>query len=246
MANRQRAEARRKAQAKAARQSGEGGGLKWLWVALGVVVLVVAGIVVFASGGDDSPTTTGTDDTSKSSLPDSQPVTVTGDPLVAFPKDGSAPADDPGFGATAPVLSGLDFQGDPIVIDPAKEGQAYMVVFLAHWCVHCNAEVPRLLDWKKTGGVPDNLKIIGVATAVDPSLPNYPPADWFSVKGWSWPVMVDESLGAQTAGTAARAYGASGWPYFVIVGADGKVKARYSGEIEIDALQQLVDDAMAA
>ncbi len=32
MANRQRAEARRKAQAKAARKSGEGGGMKWLWM----------------------------------------------------------------------------------------------------------------------------------------------------------------------------------------------------------------------
>jgi thiol-disulfide isomerase/thioredoxin len=245
MANRQRAEARRKAQAKAARQSGEGGSFKWLWIGLGVVVLVVAGIVVFASSGDDSKASQSTDNTSLSNLPDSQPVTVTGDPLDKY-LDGTAPADDSAFGVSAPVLSGLDFQGDPVVIDPAKEGQAYMVVFLAHWCPHCNAEIPRLLDWKKTGGVPDNLKIVGVATAVSPTAAYYPPAQWFSVKGWSWPVMVDQSQGAQVAGVAATAYGASGWPYFVIVGADGKVKARYSGEIEIDALQQLVDDAMAA
>ncbi len=245
MANRQRAEARRKAQAKAARQSGEGGvggGMKWLWIALGVVVLVVGGIVVFA-GGDDDDTTSSTDSTTAlTGLPDSQPVTVTGDALPFFVQTEG----DEGIGLTAPVLSGLDFQGDPVVIDAAKEGQAYMVVFLAHWCPHCNTEVPRLLAWKKTGGVPDELKIVGVATAVDPNAANYPPAQWFNDKGWSWPVMVDESLGDHGAGEAANAYGASGWPYFVIVGADGKVKARYSGEIEVDDLQLLVDAALAS
>ena len=247
MANRQRAEARRKAQAKAARQSGEGGGggLKWVWAGLLVVVLVVVGIVVFAGGDDDGSATDGTADTSLSGLPDSQPVTVTGDPLEAYPS-GAKPADDPAVGVMAPVLSGLDFQGDPIEIDAATEGQAYMVVFLAHWCPHCNDEVPRLLAWKKTGGVPDEFKIVGVATAVDSNAANYPPAEWFSNKGWSWPVMVDESLGEGGAGKAAAAYGASGWPYFVIVGADGKVKARYSGEIEVADLQVLVDAALAS
>ena len=66
----------------------------------------------------------------------------------------------------------------------------------------------------------------GVATAVDSSSVNFPPAQWFSDKGWPWPVLVDESTGAGAAGKAAAAYGATGWPYFVIVGADGKVMVR--------------------
>ncbi len=244
MANRQRAEARRKAQAKASKQFGEGGGsgLKWVWAGLLVVVLVVVGIVVFAGGDDDDSVTAGTDDTSLTGLPDSQPVTITGDALPAFAQTEG----DEAIGVTAPVIEGLDFQGDPVTIDAAAEGQAYMVVFLAHWCPHCNDEMPLLLAWKKTGGVPDELKVIGVATAVSENASNYPPAEWFSNKGWSWPVMVDESFGAQAAGKAAVAYGATGWPYFVIVGADGKVKARYSGEIEIDQLQLLVDSALAS
>ena len=45
---------------------------------------------------------------------------------------------------------------------------------------------------------------------------------------------------------AGDAFGATGWPYFVIIGADGLVKARHSGEIEIPELQQLVDAALAA
>jgi predicted DsbA family dithiol-disulfide isomerase len=44
---------------------------------------------------------------------------------------------------------------------------------------------------------------------------------------------------------AARAYGVSGFPFFTIVGADGKVKVRASGEIEIDQLTQIVNAALA-
>ena len=44
----------------------------------------------------------------------------------------------------------------------------------------------------------------------------------------------------------AKAYGASGWPYFVIVGADGKVKVRVSGEVEASELEQIVSAALAS
>jgi len=243
MANRQRAEARRKAQAKAARQSGEGGSRATMWIAIAVVVLLGGGIAFFATRGDDEKSIDSqtTDSNPFVGLPDSQPVTITGDPLPAY-QQGTT---DDAIGMTAPVLAGLDFQGDAVTADASKDG-AYMLVFLAHWCPHCNAEVPRLLDWRKQGGVPQDLKVIGIATAVSESAPNYPPAEWFSNKGWAWPVLVDQAVGDGTAGTSAIAYGATGWPYIVIVGADGKVKARLSGEVAIDDLQAVVDDALAS
>ena len=255
MANRQRAEARRKAQAKAARrgqsvEGGEGGSAGItinVWVIIVIVLaLVTGGVIWAASSGDDkaSPTTDSSGsqvDNTSSEIPDSQPVTITGELL--FPYD-VADSPDPSVGAVAPLLSGLDFQGDAVTIDPTANGP-YMIVFLAHWCPHCNAEVPRLLDWKGSGAVPTELNVIGVATAVSSSAPNYPPSDWFSNKGWSWPVMVDESQGDGEAGKAAVAYGATGWPYFVIVGADGLVKARVSGEVSVADLQVIVDDALA-
>jgi hypothetical protein len=106
--------------------------------------------------------------------------------------------------------------------------------------------VPRLLDWKHSGQVPNDLDVIGVATAVSETSVNYPPGSWFSNMGWEWPVMVDESTGEGQAGKAATAYGATGWPYFVIVGADGKVKVRVSGEVEIAELQTIVETALAS
>lgn len=248
MANRQRAEARRKAQAKASRSNGEegGGGSKMgIWIGLVAVIALVVGIIVFASGGDDSnadPSDNTSDTSGLASLPASQPVTVTGTALEAFD---AANSPDPAVGLDAPALSGLNFAGDPITVEPGKGGP-YMLVYLAHWCPHCNAEVPRLISWKNSGAVPAELQVIGVATAVSEGAANYPPAVWFSNKGWPWPVMVDQALGDGAAGTAAVAYGASGWPYFVIVGADGKVKARVSGEVEVAELQTIVEAALAA
>ena len=253
MANRQRAEARRKAQAKAARrgqtiEGGEGGSAGItinVWVIIVIVLALVTGGVIWAATKGDNKTTS-TDgsqvDNSTSDIPVSQPVTVTGAALTPFDETQSP---DPSLGAVAPQLSGFDVQGDAITIDPAANGP-YMIVFLAHWCPHCNAEVPRLLDWKGSGAVPTELNVLGIATAVSPTAPNYPPGQWFTNKGWSWPVMVDQSLGDGQAGLAASTYGATGWPYFVIIGADGFVKARVSGEVTVADLQVIVNDALAA
>jgi predicted DsbA family dithiol-disulfide isomerase len=45
---------------------------------------------------------------------------------------------------------------------------------------------------------------------------------------------------------AAAAYGLSGYPFFTIIGADGTVKVRVSGEVGVDALNQIVADALAS
>lgn len=132
-----------------------------------------------------------------------------------------------------------------MVIDAATDGPT-MVVFLAHWCSHCNAEVPVLIDWNTLGGVPDNLNVIGVATAIDPSQPNYPPADWFEAKRWPWPVLVDTKVSNNhEAGLVAQAFGVSAWPYMVIIGEDGLVKLRISGEHSAAELSQMVDAALS-
>jgi thiol-disulfide isomerase/thioredoxin len=216
-----------------------------MWIAVAVVLVLGIGGVVWAVNRGSTSSTNGSTTTSVNStltgLPASQPVKVTGTALPAFD---SAQNPDPAVGKDAPVLEGKNFVGDPIVIDKSKG--ATMVVFLAHWCPHCNKEVPRLLDWKHSGQVPPGLNVVGVATAVSKTSVNYPPAQWFANKGWDWPVLVDESKGDGQAGVAADAYGATGWPYIVIFGADGKVKARVSGEIGIAELQKIVDAALKA
>jgi thiol-disulfide isomerase/thioredoxin len=156
-------------------------------------------------------------------------VTTTGDPLPEFAgTDGDA-----AVGMAAPALSGTTYAGEPIAVTPGTDGPT-MLVFLAHWCPHCNAEIPVLNEWRDAGGLPDGVEVVGVSTAATDQRPNFPPAQWLADKQWTWPAMADDE-----ALTAFRAYGGTGFPSIVVIGADGTVKARASGELPPERLDEL-------
>ncbi|MFM8563460.1 MAG: TlpA family protein disulfide reductase [Acidimicrobiia bacterium] len=210
------------------------------WVPLAVIgAIVVALIIAVLAGSSDTP---GSSDSSSGSVPlsgdveQNRPVTVEGQALDPLANSGV----DVSIGAPAPSLLGASFDGSPVSVVPG-EGGPYMVVFLAHWCPHCNAEVPRLIEWKASGAVPADLNVIGVSTGVASDRPNFPPSQWVVDKGWPWPVMADS-----VTQDAAVAYGVSGYPFFTIIGADGLVKVRVSGEVEVDALSEIVATALAS
>lgn len=198
-----------------------------------LAILIALVIAVVAGGSKDSSNTPTSD--GSVSVGENQPVEVVGDALEKLPESGT----DPVIGLLAPTLNGHTFDGTNLSVTPG-DGKPYMVVFLAHWCPHCNREIPRLIEWQASGAIPADLQIIGVSTSVAKDRPNFPPSQWVVAKGWPWPVMADSE-----AKDAARAYGVSGFPFFTIVGADGKVKVRASGEIEIDQLTQIVNAALA-
>jgi cytochrome c biogenesis protein CcmG/thiol:disulfide interchange protein DsbE len=220
--------------------------LLWLWVGIAVVV-VIAGVVAVVTSGEDEKLTVGSvpttvEDSSDSTAADTVadtdtdtvaeteptpgqvaevwPVTVTGTPLAGLEN----PSADPAVGTAAPGLSGFTFDGTPMNIDYSKGPT--LLVFLAHWCPHCNREIPEILAWRDSGGVPDGLQVIAVTTAVDPSRDNYPPSEWIVDRGWTWPVLADSQ-----ASDAAIAMGVSGFPYSIIIGTDGNVLGRISGEL---------------
>lgn len=208
----------------------------WLWAGIVGIVAIALGIAVWSTSGSDSKVTQGTTATgnSTSSAAETQPVTLVGTALPVPSETGA----DAAVGMTAPTLHGFTFSGAPIDITPG--GRAKMVVFLAHWCPHCNREIPVLQGWAAAGGKPADLDIIGVSTAVTSQRDNYPPSIWLVNKEWVWPAMADSA-----ASDAATAYGVASFPTFVIVGADGKVKVRQSGELPVETLDALVHQAVA-
>ena len=139
----------------------------------------------------------------------------------------------------APPLVGQDYAGNEVEFVPGEDGPL-MVVFLAHWCPHCNAEIPVLQQWEASGEIPDDLTIVGVSTAAREDAPNYPPDEWLETMGWEWPVIADDD------GTLAETYGVNAFPYMVFVGDDGAVTATVSGEQPISELQTLADAAVGA
>ena len=159
------------------------------------------------------------------------PVDVIGDPLPYLETD--VIADDPAVGEPAPVIVGLDFEGNPVRIDAATDGPT-MVVFVAHWCPHCNAEIPVLNELRDDGLIPDGLNVVAVSTAPRADSTNFPPGDWLVDMDWQWPAIAD-GVDIDT-GTflAAEAYGVSGFPFITLVDGDGNVAARWSGERDAD------------
>lgn len=227
----------------------------WLWAILAGIIAIIAVLAIALSGDDEKTATPATTPAPGSAAAGSagttaargsgavapaenQPVAVTGAALPATDLDTLAsPFDDPAIGQTAPTLAGHAFDGSPMTIDPAKG--PLMVVFLAHWCPHCNREIPVLRQWKDSGGVPDGLQVIAVSTAVTSAREHFPPSQWLKQLSWPWPAMADSAKQA-----AARAYGVGSYPYFVVIGADGKVKVRNAGEITVTALTELVNRAL--
>jgi thiol-disulfide isomerase/thioredoxin len=147
--------------------------------------------------------------------------------------------DDRAIGMQVPAISGTNYAGEPVSITPGEDGPL-MIVVMAHWCPHCNREVPVLLDWKASGDVPEGLTVVGLSTSVNADRPNFPPNEWLADLGWDWPVIADD-IGQ----SGAVALGTTGYPYMVFVDAAGDVLARYSGELPVEAIQQLADATAA-
>ncbi len=197
---------------------------RWILIggAIGVVVLaaVVTFLLIGSPGGPPEPA--------------EQPLAITGAPLPALP-DGAA---DPAVGTTVPTLGGTGIDGQPMEIGPT--GGAQMIVVLAHWCPHCQAELPLLVDMINAGQIPEGVSVVGLATAIDELRPNYPPSAWFEREGWQQPTLIDD---ANSDGLAAL--GLSVFPGFVFVDAQGRVTQRLTAEVPVPVLIQAMAAAAA-
>ena len=202
----------------------------------GAIAAIIAVVLVVGGGSCSSSTTTSTTgDSSEATQPvngdavaaaEYQLVQAQGEMLLAL----EDPDNDPARGKIAPVLNGFGFDGAPLTVAPT--GKPMLVVFLAHWCSHCNAEVPRLIEWKNSGTMPADMEVFGVSTGARDDAPNWPPSQWVVDKGWPWPVMADSEDQ-----NAALAFGVSGYPGMILLDGNGKVLARRSGEASIEELK---------
>ena len=209
------------------------------FIAIGVaaaIAAIIAVVLVVGGGNSSSSTTTSTTgNSSEATQPvngdavaaaEYQLVQAQGEMLLAL----EDPDNDPARGKIAPVLNGFSFDGAPLTVAPT--GKPMLVVFLAHWCSHCNAEVPRLIEWKNSGTMPADMEVFGVSTGARDDAPNWPPSQWVVDKGWPWPVMADSEDQ-----NAALAFGVSGYPGMILLDGNGKVLARRSGEASIEELK---------
>jgi cytochrome c biogenesis protein CcmG/thiol:disulfide interchange protein DsbE len=192
----------------------------FLWGGLAFVVVIAIVVAVVSSGSGDSADATKWE---------TAPVKVSGTPLPGYDA-GVSP--DPAVGETIPTLTGRSIDdGGTVTIGPdTGRGEPQRLVFVAHWCPHCQAEVPRLVQLAKDG-VFDGVQVSAVATGTNEQADNYPPSAWLQREDWPFPVLADSPNG-----TAAKAYGLTSYPYFVLVHADGTVAGRGSGELPVEQI----------
>ena len=157
-----------------------------------------------------------------------EPV-ITGDALVPLP-DGAA---DPALGTTAPEVTGMDFDDTEVSI--THDGNSKIIVFLAHWCPHCQREVPIVQEWIDSAPLPDNVELIGVSTSISSTRDNYPPSAWLDREGWTSPVIRDDETSS-----VSSAFGLTAFPYWVFLSGDGTVLARVTGGIAVSDLDVAV------
>jgi thiol-disulfide isomerase/thioredoxin len=210
-------------------------------IVVGAIVLVLglAGLAVVLTGGDEDAggvLAPGESAPEGVEIEENRPVEVTGAPVPQLDK---TLANDPAIGTPLPVLTGQTFDGQPITIGGTSDGPT-LVVYLAHWCPHCNDEIPELITVNQRSGFPDDLTVVGISTGVDPAAPNYPPSEWIVDKGWPWRTMADSAES-----TSFVVSGGSGFPYLVLLDADGNILARDAGEKGADDLEAWVNDALA-
>ncbi|HET9772133.1 MAG TPA: TlpA disulfide reductase family protein [Acidimicrobiia bacterium] len=198
----------------------------WLWIGVGVLVLALAAAAIISSGGDDDSSGTA------AGVVETRSVSVTGAALPQFPREGGA---DPGVGKEMPDVTGQSFDGTPVSM--TKDGKPKLILFVAHWCPHCQKEVPLLADYLKDNPL-QGVDLYTVSTSVQKNQPNYPPSEWLDEEGWTAPTLADSEDS-----NLADAFGLSSFPYFVAVDASGKVVARTSGELTTEQFAALADRA---
>jgi cytochrome c biogenesis protein CcmG, thiol:disulfide interchange protein DsbE len=236
-ARRRRQERRAAARGASVRPGSTSRSSPWLLPLALVGAVVLAAVIAFVLPGSKAPTggsssvppaSAGASASTASSVGGSGGASVVPEISGAQLPDFKDPTNDPAVGMAAPEIAGTDFAGKSVRI--AHDGRAKAILFIAHWCPHCQREVPLVEAWVKAGGVPAGVDLISVATSIDPNAPNYPPDAWLAREGWTVPVIADRT------NAIAKAYGLPAFPYWVYIGPDGKVRGRAVGELPVDQL----------
>ena len=196
-----------------------------MWIAIAVVGVGLMGLMAWAIAGEEPP------DPSVAF----RDVEVTGTALPVIPS-GQV---DQSIGATAPTVIGEDWEGNRVAIEP--DGRPKVVIFLAHWCPHCQREVPVVNSFIDAGLVPEGVDFLSVSIFATPNRVEFPPQNWLEREGWQLPVMADSADSE-----VAIAYGMSATPGWMVLDGQNRNLGRTSGELSPNEIAQLFTLAMAS
>ncbi len=189
---------------------------------------IIAGSVILVIGLAVAIGVSLVDEPLDGNLPEGE-TAIEGDFLPEFAGEND---DNIARGLQAPIFSGPNENSEIVSLE--KNGNAKVLLFLAHWCGYCQKEVPAVQEYIDLIGIPDGVEIIAVATSIDRARDNYPPHDWLKEEGWSESQIYDLD---REIGTA---YGLNAFPYWVFLDKELNVVARRTGNLPQDQVGQLL------
>ena len=141
---------------------------------------------------------------------------------------------DPAVGLKSPTVESVLLDGTPVFI--GGEGPTTILMVLAHWCPHCRNEVRELTKHFSDEGLPETVRVMSLATAIDSSKANYPPHKWFKNENWPVPVIVDNPDSV-----IADIFGVNSFPFFIVIDQAGDIALRIPGRMGVDTLERLIE-----
>ena len=189
---------------------------------------IIAGAVVLVLGLAIAIGVTLSSEPVAAGLPEGE-INVVGDSLPQYAGEND---DNVALGLAAPTFSAPDQNSEIFQLE--KNGNSKALLFLAHWCPHCQREVPVVQRFIDSNGVPPGIDVIAVATSIDRGRDNYPPQEWLEREGWSETQIydLDREIG--------EAYGLNAFPFWVFLDKDLNVLARRTGNLPEDMVGALL------
>lgn len=128
----------------------------------------------------------------------------------------------------APPFVRTGLNGQRVALTAAR-GHVVLLTFWATWCVPCQVEMPRFVDWQTRYG-PQGLQIIGVSMDDEESLVRALTAQ----SHVNYQVLMGDAKLAKLYG------GILGLPVTFLIDRHGKIAAKFKGETELNSMEQSI------